>query len=251
MLLGCRKKDSFPHVQVVGHAGAGLYIDRVPFPGNTQESINFAAALGLRHIEVDLQLSANNRWVLFHGDFLTDKTNFQGCISQFNTDEIKDIRYHGFPNVAIPLLLETDFSAFDHVFLDIKHFDACTNYSLLDTAMMHEEVLRIVEKFPNQNFVVVSRHAPVLIHFRNLGFDVCHEVFTYKALQNSRSINNFDFFAIRNAHISGEQVAEAKNLGLRIMLFGVRSKAGNRDAMKKNPNFVMSDAVVSALHLTK
>jgi glycerophosphoryl diester phosphodiesterase len=251
VLYGCRKEETFPHVEVVGHAATGLHMERLPFPGNTQEAINFAAALGLKHIEVDLQLTADGHWVLFHGDFLTDKTNFSGCVSQYTADEIKNIRYHGFPNVKIPFLHETDFSAFNYVFFDIKHFNACNNYSLLDTALMHKEILHMVEKFPEQKFVVVCRHEPVLTHFRNLGLEVCHEVFNYQSLKNSIALNNFDFFAIRNAQITREQVAESKNLGLRIKIFGVRSKAGNRDAMRKSPNFVMSDAVVSALHLTK
>ena len=35
-LSGCKDADERYHVGVIGHAAAGLDVDRVPYPGNTQ-----------------------------------------------------------------------------------------------------------------------------------------------------------------------------------------------------------------------
>jgi glycerophosphoryl diester phosphodiesterase len=251
VLTACQKQDIFPQVEVIGHAGAGLDVERVHFPGNTQESLNFAANLGVAHVEVDLHLSADNRWMLFHDDFLELRTNFSGCIRNYTKSELEGLRFLGFPNVGLQSLIDTDFSSFDFVFLDIRHYDACADFALLDTALMHQDVLEVVQRFPNQRFVLVSRRVPVLNHFKDLGLEVCHEVSNYAALETSGFDNNFDFFALRNAHISKEEIAAAQGFGWRILLFDVKSHAGNRSAMKKKPNFVMTDALVSALELTK
>jgi hypothetical protein len=251
VLFACRKGDTFLQVEVVGHAGAGLDVERVPFPGNTQQSLDFAASLGAKNIEVDIQLTRDNQWMLFHDDFLELRTNFSGCIRGYTKSELESTRFLGFPNIGLLSLMETDFSRFECIFLDIRHYDACASFALLDTAVMHQEILEIVQRFPQQRFIVLSRRIPVLNHFRNLGLKVCHEVSNFAVLEASGLNNDFDFFALRNASISRAEIAKAKSLGWRVMLFDVKSHAGNRSAMKKNPNFVMTDALVSALEMTK
>lgn len=241
----------FPEIAVVGHAGAGLDMERVPFPGNTQESLDFAVALGLRHVEVDLQLSSDGHWILFHDDFLDARTNFSGCISQYSRLDLQDLRYNGFANNKIPALDEIDFSAFETVFLDIRDYRPCENFQSIDTALMHLEILSISERFPQQHFVIISRRIPVLLHFKNLSFDVCFETVEVENMYHAAMNFGIDFFTFRNKNISAGELATARQFGWRIMLFDAKSHAGNRRAMQKKPNFVLTDAVVSALQLTK
>lgn len=249
--VSCKKKESFPGVEVVGHAGAGLDVERVPFPGNTQQSLDFAAMSGMKHVEIDLQLSADNHWILFHNDFLSSQTNLEGCVRQYTREELMSARYIAYPNIRIQALLETDFRAYDKVFLDIRHFNPCDNFSLVNPEFMHEEIEQLAESHPNQRFVIVSRNVAVLQHFKNKNFDICHEVTTFEAMQNSLNNWQFDFFIIRNSNINSTEVEQIRNQGARVMIYGVKSHAGNADAMRKKPNFVMTDAIISALKLTQ
>ena len=241
----------FPEIEVVGHAGAGLDMERVPFPGNTQESLDFAIALGLSHVEIDLQLSSDGHWILFHDDFLQARTNFSGCIGEYNLPELENLRYNGFPNTKIPAFKDLDVSSFETVFLDIRDYRPCADFQSIDTAQMHQEIIAAAERFPNQHFVIISRRIPVLLHFKNLGFDVCFETVDVANMALASSNFGIDFFTFRNRNISANEVASARQSGWRIMLFDTKSHAGNRQAMKKNPNFVLTDAVVSALQLTQ
>jgi len=249
--MSCKKHDSFSGIEVVGHAGAGLHLERIPFPGNTKQSLDFAANLGARHVEVDLQLSSDNHWILFHDDFLNGRTNLSQCIRSYTMNELVSAKYIGFHNCYLQSLLETDFSQFDHVFLDLRHYDACSDFAILDTSGMHQDILSTVNRFPNQQFVVLSRRPQVLDFFRGYGLEVCHEVQNYLDIQNSVQLYSFDFFALRNSAIDKDEVSSAQYNGWRVLLYDVKSHSGNRNAMKKNPNFVMTDAIVSALELTK
>ncbi len=251
LLFACQKANDFQFIKVVGHAGAGLDVERIPFPSNTQASLDYAASMGAKHVEVDLHLSADNHWILFHDDYLQLRTNFVGCIREYTKHNLAELRFLGFSNIGVQSLLDTDFSQFESVFLDLRHYDACSGFALLDTAFMHQDILETVHRFPNQRFVILSRFVPVLNHFKDLNLEVCHEVIDFEAIQTSANNFGFDFFALRNGAISGQELSVAQSSGWRVLLFDVKSHAGNSSAMKKSPNFVMTDALVSAIELTK
>jgi hypothetical protein len=52
---------------------------------------------------------------------------------------------------------------------------------------------------------------------------------------------------IRNKTIEKSQVSYLKSLGKEIYLFDIRSPRGNRDALKKNPNGIITDDIRAAL----
>ena len=251
VFLSCRKSAVFPDIQVVGHAGSGLHVERSPFPSNTQASLDFASSLGAKHVEVDLHLSKDNHWILFHDDVLEMRTNFSGCVRDFLKSDFEDAFYLGFHKYKVQALSDIDFSQFEMVFLDIRHYDACSNFALLDTAHMHHDILETVNRFPNQRFIILSRSAHVLNHFRSLNFDICHEVIDFKSVEISAKSFGFNFFALRNKAISDSEISTAQLSGWQILLFDVKSLVGNRSAMEKSPNFVMTDALLSAIELTK
>lgn len=247
----CKKQESFPQVSVIGHAIFGLDVERNPFPGNTRNSLNHAQKFGLKNIEIDLQLTADNHWVLFHDDFLQRKTNFSGCIRNFELEDLNQVRYQGYKNIGIPALLELDFENFESVFLDIRHYDPCDNFSSLQLNSMQEDILALRLSFPQVKFLIVSRNNSVLIHFQNLDFLVCKEVSSYaEILQNFSNTGN-RFYTIKNEQISQQEVQLARDFGLQILISGIKSFSGNRNAMRKNPNFVLTDDVLNALQLTK
>ena len=143
--------------------------------------------------EVDLHLSKDNHWILFHDDVLEMRTNFSGCVRDFLKSDFEDAFYLGFHKYKVQALSDIDFSQFEMVFLDIRHYDACSNFALLDTAHMHHDILETVNRFPNQRFIILSRSAHVLNHFRSLNFDICHEVIDFKSVEISANSFGFNF----------------------------------------------------------
>jgi glycerophosphoryl diester phosphodiesterase len=62
---------------------------------------------------LDIQLSADGHWILFHNDFMDFHTSVDGCISQFNADFLETVAYHGFPNIKIARFDKIDVGGFE------------------------------------------------------------------------------------------------------------------------------------------
>jgi len=249
LFFSCSKSNTRYNVEVVGHAAGGLDLDRAPFPGNTIPSILYAKDLGIKHVELDIQLNAENRWVLFHADYLEEKTNASGCINQKTTQEIRNIRYIGHPNIEIPFLIDLDLSDFQTVFLDLRDYQPCNNFQYHQAEDMLTELLIFKALHSQLHIVIVAKRPQFLNYFRQNGFDVCFEANTFEDLLLKNANFDYNYYIIRNQKVTSDNVAQIRALNKQILLFDVKSRAGNIDAMEKNPNFVVTDAIASALLL--
>lgn len=91
---------------VIGHRGAAAYA-----PENTIESIQTAAEMGAKWIEVDVKLTKDSVPIIFHDDDLDRTTNGHGPVAAMNFDDIRDLEAggwfsEGFAGVKIPTLEE-------------------------------------------------------------------------------------------------------------------------------------------------
>jgi glycerophosphoryl diester phosphodiesterase len=251
LLSSCKHSDERYFVGVIGHAGAGLDVDRVPYPGNTQESIDYARSLGAKHIELDIQLSSDKQWVLFHNDFMDFHTMHDGCISQFTAAYLKTVAYHGYPKIKINMLSELNLSGFETVFLDVRHYFPCENFSHIDTSYLYVGIEDFIANNPQVNVVMITNKASLLPFYKAKGIPVYFEAQNLNQIAQIHSLYPYADFIIRNRNISAEEVSAIRNMGASIIIFDVKSYEGNIDAMRKNPNFVMTDAIASALILSR
>ncbi|HEX8545537.1 MAG TPA: glycerophosphodiester phosphodiesterase family protein, partial [Cytophagaceae bacterium] len=125
------------NIWVIGHAGIGMQTGRNPIPSNSEQSIQKAIeAYNADGSEVDIQLSKDSILVLFHDDFMDQRTDCFGCINEKNYDEINSCKYH--KDFAVNSFREEPVIAFEHIlekykntvhkpllFLDIKIFESC------------------------------------------------------------------------------------------------------------------------------
>ncbi len=250
MFLACNKSKERFDVEVIGHAGAGLDVDRVPYPGNTQESIDYAKNLGAKHIEIDIKLSADHKWMLFHDDFMDFHTNTTGCISQYTKDQLLNFHYHGYPNIPIYALNDINVQGFETVFLDLRHYDPCDNYIFIDTALLFPDIATFVASNPGLRVSVITTRLSLLPHFYDYGMEVVFETQSYDQILAVHSQYPYAGYAIRNRNISVSEVSTLRNMGISVIIYDMRSYEGNISAMRKNPNFVMTDALAGALILT-
>jgi hypothetical protein len=250
-LSACKHSRERYDVGVIGHAAAGLDVDRVPYPGNTQESIDYARALGLKHIEIDIQLTADKQWALFHNDFMDFHTTHDGCISQFTADYLKTVAFHGFPNIKINFLNDADVSGFETVYLDLRHYLPCENFTHIDTSYLFTGIDDFIANNPQVKVVMITNKPSLLPFYKAKGVPVCFEAQNFNQIAQIYNLYPYADFVIRNRYITAEEVSAIRNMGASIIIFDVKSYEGNIDAMRKNPNFVMTDAIASALILSR
>lgn len=247
----CKHANERYEVAVIGHAASGLDVDRVPYPGNTQESINYARALGVKRIEIDIQLTADKQWVLFHNDIMDFHTSQVGCIGQYSAAYLKTVAYHGFQNIQINLLNEIDVQGFETVYLDLRHYFPCENFIHIDTAYLFAGIDQFIASNPLVNIVMITNKSSLLPFYKTKGLPVCFEAQSFGQIEQINALYPYADFVVRNKNISAQEVLAVRNLGAEIIIFDVKSYEGNVDAMRKYPNFVMTDAVASALILSQ
>jgi hypothetical protein len=250
-LSGCKDADERYHVGVIGHAAAGLDVDRVPYPGNTQESMDYARSLGVKHIELDIQLSADGHWILFHNDFMDFHTSVDGCISQFNADFLETVAYHGFPNIKIARLDKIDVGGFETVYLDLRHYQPCNNFAHIDTNLLYSGIEQFIESHPETHICLITNKLSLLPFFNSKGVDVYFEAQDFAQISQIHTLYIYAGFVVRNKNISAQEVTQIRSWGADLIIFDVKSYNGNKNAMRKNPTFVMTDAVASALILSQ
>lgn len=88
-------QDNIKTVQLVGHRGAMKFA-----PENTMASFRIAQQLGFKAIEVDLQLTSDNEYVIYHDDTLDTLTNGTGTISSKTLADINILIYTKGSNVS-------------------------------------------------------------------------------------------------------------------------------------------------------
>ena len=71
---------------IIGHRGAAGYA-----PENTLASLELAYQLGVRFIEVDVMLTADNHAIIFHDHALDRVTNRQGKVSKFKWNNLQQL----------------------------------------------------------------------------------------------------------------------------------------------------------------
>jgi glycerophosphoryl diester phosphodiesterase len=96
MVPGCTESINLPSVIVVGHGGAGFYAIQNSFPANSQASIEQALFMqGANGVEVDIQLTADGKIVLYHDDRLETSTTGVGYISEMKLEDLSSMTYRG------------------------------------------------------------------------------------------------------------------------------------------------------------
>lgn len=94
VFLGCAQKyestekfkNDSPVFLVIGHRGAAAYA-----PENTIASFDKALSLGVRDIELDVQLTKDNQLVVYHDDDLSKKTKGKGPVHGITLKEFKKL----------------------------------------------------------------------------------------------------------------------------------------------------------------
>lgn len=250
ILVSCTKEKQLFESKVIAHAGAGLDVSFNPFPDNTQDAVSYSVNLGVKYIEVDLQLTTDNHFFLFHDDYLNGKTTHEGCVNSKSKEEMDEVRYTFHASQKVSPLTETDFGDIDELFLDVRHYNWCNGLTI-----ENERIVNALISFRNSSgipkIVVASNNLLILDGLNLPGLYQCFEADNFENLKSIAEQKNYPLYIIRNKNITAEQVKWVHDNGKKVIIFDMRSHEGNTKALEKNPDYIMTDAVESGLSLTQ
>ena len=132
----------------LGHRGSGETDPDNPFPESSLNGFTAAIIAGADGVELDVQITADNRPIVIHDDTLDRTTNCTGCVNQMTFDELRLCRLlDGEGNITdqkLPALLEvyTVVSGDSLVNIEIKTFgDDCAS----DTVSIETMVVELLD----------------------------------------------------------------------------------------------------------
>ncbi|GAA0875532.1 hypothetical protein GCM10009118_19410 [Wandonia haliotis] len=251
-LFSCKKSETGEKYTalIIGHAGAGLHVDLHSFPDNSSEAIAHAIYSGVVAVEIDVQMTIDHQLVAFHDNYLDSRTTYTGCIGSTTWEELSSVAYSLYPGYSPEKLNEIDFFGCQQVFLDLKFFNHCTEESV-----SYEMIKTVLSDFISSSalpqVVLISTNSSLLAYLSDLPVHLAYEEVDYTKLKNQVVIHEIEYCVIRNSKITKEQVDELQALGKKVIIFDAKSFEGNQTVLKKKPDYLMTDDLVSALSLTK
>lgn len=245
LLVGCSKNRDNHDVLLISHAGMGLNIQNSFYHDNSREAVEMAySMIGCDGVEVDVQLSKDGELWLYHDPELSSETFSSNCIPSYTSQELSEVRYRTIKKERLCRL--TDLSP-DHffgkkLFLDLKHFNACS----LSNVDLDTMILRISElSLDSDQLYVITNFGLWVEPLKKAGLSVLLQLNDVSHI----SSNNFlaDGFIIRNTLLNSEQVKEIKETGKKLFIFDVRSPKGIRSALDKHPDGVITDDIRASI----
>lgn len=250
IVVSCAKKENFEDVKLIGHGAVGLHNPSSMYHDNSGEAIDYALGqAGCDGIEIDIQLSKDGNFWLFHDPNLESETNQSGCISQLNDAFLKDVRYKSLQKERLFPFADISFERLKQktLILDLRHYDYCTQ-SILE---VDHFVLKLAEyeQVLNQDVEVILllNQEEWLVKFQAFPFQKFYYSSEFEDASNVVTAFPFDGVVMRNDKMEMEEVNWMHSHGKKVIIFEVRSPKGIRSALKKHPDFVMTDDLKAAI----
>lgn len=246
-LITC-KKQSDSSVLVFGHAGMGLEMQNSIYHDNSFEAVELCLLMpNSNGVEVDIQMDKNGCLWLYHDEFLEKITSISGCINDKTTSELENVYYRTLKKEKLAKLdqILPLIGTGQKLLLDIKNKNACSN-STVNIDLFKQSLSNLLET-SNSNINLILSDPTWLNEFDDL-FS-CYYSSDLFSEANELIIQNqkIDGIVIRNKAIKKEEIDEIKKIGKEIILFDIRSPKGNREAINKNPNGLITDDIRAAL----
>lgn len=227
-------------VLLIGHAGSGFFSPLNPFnplPPNSRASIVKAMENGADGVEVDVQISKDGVPLLYHDVTLASMTVWPepDTIENLPASEVAGLAYEGgflydlFHDEQI-ITLEELLQLFrtypepPYLHLDLRNHDASRHaiYARTLLAMLRQY------GYPLQKLVFISPNADFLEAFREVEPDATLMIDAggdFAQAMQTIIAHSFQGICANGRDVTPQQVQEAKQQGLQVVLFGGKSNA--------------------------
>jgi glycerophosphoryl diester phosphodiesterase len=228
-------KDIDYTAKLIAHRG--IYNNK-NIPENSLAAFNFALKYKVP-IELDLQLSKDNKIVVFHDESLKRMTGIKGRVRDYNYDDLKKFNLLG-TSEKIPLFSEVLALVNNKVLLDIEIKKS------FNTKMMMNELFKLLDD-TKQEYIIKSfdfRYLLWLKHnrkevIRGLLAGYCRKMPWYYKLFKIFSIYLYglslikpDFIAYDLRNIDYKRLRKLQNKGIKILTWTIRDDQDMKRAIK-------------------
>ena len=235
----------------IGHAGSG-FNSLIPFnsnPSNSYKSL-FKALVENKAdgVEVDIQMTADDRFVLYHDKKLGSQTNTKGCISEMSYLELLNVKYKlGFPLDSLIGLMKS-MDEFPYLHLDIRNYSECLTLAENEVRELQliKQLIARLNSFdvPKSKVMIISLSKPLIVEALRLN---CPYLISLEEVVNFDSglewvkSNHLNYLTIKRDLLSKDKSKKAHEAGVQIVTFGAKSKNGNKKLLQLNPDFIQSN----------
>jgi len=268
-LLSCAQFDRSEldnldgEVRVIGHAGSG-FTSWWPFntiPANSLASIQKALENGAEGIEVDVHMTQDHQFILYHDNKLDSKTGLHGCPSQYPLDSLEGEPYrldfpfqffgtHSLLSLEGLLHYLKSLEEFPELHLDLRNHSACHDEewdAIWEIEMIRQLGLSIPHwGIPKEKLLLITYSKAMLeeaIELKvnaRLSFEIVGE------LENGvvwAKRNGIEVLTIKPKLIDAAKVKDLHEAGFEIITFGAKSRSGNRQLLELNPDAIQTNNV--------
>lgn len=244
IISSCQKDKSSSNTKVIGHGATGLRMPSSFYHDNTLEAINKALETeGCDGIEIDVQLSASGTLWLFHDAELSVETNTSGCINSKTDKELEDVHYKTIRKEKLTRFQDIPFHKLlgKTLMLDLRHYNQCESNIISSSDMLLQLLKYPAIQNGSIEVYLLTNYEPWISAFQNTPFKLIYSTETLSEVETVMTANNLDGVMIKNAQIDKDQVKKLKDQGKKIIIFEVRSPKSIRSALKKRPDFLVTD----------
>ena len=252
LLNSCQKQNDFPVVDVYGHAAQSLHRDRTVFPANSYESVQYAIdVLNTEGVEIDIQMTKDSVLVLFHDSYLSESTLMDGCVSQYNYNELKDLTldFTSYKLTTLKSVLELTKSRNVKVYIDAKIYSFCdgkTSISAFQYAL-NQSTQNLDSTYKNNVYLGMSD----LEFLKSITYPIkCFES-NYIGYSTDQALaSNFKAVIFNVNLIGDEERTFLNNSGLYWGISGIKDKWSIDQSVALKPKFVITDNISYTLQVT-
>ncbi len=240
---------------VIGHGGIG---NTSSLPMNSLESILASYYSGADGCELDLQLSADGKLIAFHAQDLSENTNLEGMVNDLSWEELSKGYYRENPYLNYALV------SLEQVLTALQNTGALNQFLLsLDCKLYNNQVpdfkqkyaealLRIIQDYNLENNVAIENANPDFLNIiRNANSNIALFLYTEVFEEGIDLCDKYGFkgISISTRNITKEEISLAHEKNLEVTIWNVHDRKDNRDAVKKEADYIQTEQIKYLLKL--
>lgn len=249
-LLQVKNLDPAGNIGAFGHGGMGI---KSLWPMDSYNSLRAAIESGADGTEMDVQMSRDSVFFLFHDTNLQDATHCRGTIAEMQSAELdctyRSLAHSGTRLCRLSTFLD-DFAAREDLTLtfevklgsDDRDYWNCYARNFAALLRRYKMEKRCLLESTQTGFLMMLRQAEPSLR-----------LFLYSADVSSciRQADSLDLFGVtfNMDLVNAGLVSEAHQRNLRVTLFGQHSEQDNIRTVQMSPDFIQTDKLKHLLQI--
>jgi glycerophosphoryl diester phosphodiesterase len=251
LFSSCEKQSNFSTIEILGHAGNGLEISNSLYHDNSFESIELALLTdGCDGVELDVRMSADHTLWLFHDTQLESETKGEGCVESSTDEYLSSLHYTTIDKESLIRLSDIPIAYLKNkkVYIDSRTTESCTNTTVNLNAFLDALITFRNACDPATEIIVEARSSDWESLLAANGFTTIKYVTDFEQYANIVTESpTIDIIVASNDVVTSQNVEMIHADGREVIIFGMRSARGTRQAYLKKPDGILADNLRTAI----